>query len=145
MSDKSANFVDYLDKYKSQRQCRYVDYVNMLNLINLNYDMNRIADKSYIGNHFQHIGKHEESFYTEYSASTWNATTPSVNDKTKEKINIDNLYSLWQKEHMVDISFNHLEPIREPEKTKFIKIDKKVGSIKDLLDIIEQNEYASDT
>jgi SpoVK/Ycf46/Vps4 family AAA+-type ATPase len=46
---------------------------------------------------------------------------------------------------MVDISFNHLEPMREPEKTKIIKIDKKVGSIKDLLDIIEQNEYAADT
>jgi SpoVK/Ycf46/Vps4 family AAA+-type ATPase len=145
MSDKSANFVDYLDKYKSQRQCRYSDYLNMLNLINLNYDMNHIADKSYIGKQCKHMTKTEESFYTEYSASTWNATTPSVNDKTKEKINIDNLYTLWQQEHMVDISFNHLEPIREPEKTKFIKIDKKVGSIKDLLDIIEQNEYASDT
>ena len=145
MSDNSTKFVDYLDKYKSQRQCRYADYLNMLNLINLNYDMNHIADKTYIGNHFQHFGKNEESFYTAYSTSIWNATTPTVHDKNKEKINIDNLYTLWQKEHMVDISINHLEPTREPEKTKFIKIDKKVGSIKDLLDIIEQNEYAADT
>jgi len=61
MSDNSTKFVDYLDKYKSQRQCRYADYLNMLNLINLNYDMNHIADKTYIGNHFQHFGKNEET------------------------------------------------------------------------------------
>ena len=145
MSDNSTKFVDYLDKYKSQRQCRYADYLNILNLINLNYDMNHIADKNYIGNQFQHIGKNDESFYKSYSASIWNHTTPPLNDKDKEKINIDKLYTLWQNEHMVDISFNHLEPMREPEKTKIIKIDKKVGSIKDLLDIIEQNEYAADT
>ena len=145
MSDNSTKFVDYLDKYKSQRQCRYADYLNILNLINLNYDMNHIADKNYIGNQFQHIGKNDESFYKSYSASIWNHTTPPLNDKDKEKINIDKLYTLWQNEHMVDISFNHLEQMREPEKTKIIKIDKKVGSIKDLLDIIEQNEYAADT
>ena len=145
MSDNSTKFVDYLDKYKSQRQCRYADYLNMLNLINLNYDMNHIADKSYIGNHCQPICKNDDSFYSSYSASKWNVTTPVVNENHKEKINIDNLYTLWQKEHMVDISINHLESTREPEKTKFIKIDKKVGSIKDLLDIIEQNEYAADT
>jgi hypothetical protein len=43
MSNKTNfNFVEYLDNYKSKRQCRYLEYIKMIGLINENYEYNNI-------------------------------------------------------------------------------------------------------
>jgi len=143
MSDKQGvDFIEYLDKYRTVRHCRYNDYVNILNLINENYHFNDINDKNFTGVTAKKDSR--DNYYHTHSPSLWNATTTQ-----KDKISIDTLYTIWQKNHETDISFNLLPtampPVVEPDKIYNVVIDAKINTVQDLINIVEKNEYYANT
>ena len=133
--DKSVDFITYLDKYKSLRQCKFNDYVNMLSVINNNYNNSKIGDINFVGSYKKTThNTNSSSYYSNYSTSIWNTTNKN------EHPQIETMYELWQKKHETDISTN----IVQPKKYK-ANIETKVESINDLLKIIDENEYNDET
>jgi len=114
MNSSPGNFIDFLDKQRDRRDCRYLDFMNLLNTINYDYIDNNFADTNFTGT----------NYYSIYSQSTWN---------TK------NSYDIWKKKYEIDISINVI--VKEKEKKN---IDVEVKTIADLLKIINENEYSDD-
>jgi len=125
------NFVNYLDNYKSKRQCRYSEYIKIFNLINENYHYNNISDVHFTGEPV----KNNSSYYLLNSNSNWN----TLNNKHAE--HFDSVYSLWKSEHETDIN----KLLQENEITQTIHIDAKIDTINDLLKIIDENEVKPQT
>jgi len=133
--DKSVDFITYLDKHKSLRQCKFNDYVNMLSVINNNYNNSKIGDINFTGNYKKTThNNNSTSYYSNYSASIWNTTCKN------EHPPFETMYTLWQKKHETDISMS----IVQPKKYK-VNIETKVETISDLLKIIDENEYNDET
>lgn len=114
MNSNPGNFIDFLDKERERRDCRYLDFMNLLNTINYDYINNNFADTNFTGT----------NYYSIYSPSRWN-TKPS--------------YDMWMKKHEIDISTNFIA--KEKEKKN---IDVEVEKLEDLLKIINENEYNDD-
>lgn len=114
MSSSPGNFIDFLDKQRERRDCRYLDFMNLLNTINYDYINNNFADTNFTGT----------NYYSIYSPSRWNTKTS---------------YDLWMKNHEVDISSSIV--VKEKEKKN---IDVVVEKLDDLLKIINENEYSDD-
>jgi SpoVK/Ycf46/Vps4 family AAA+-type ATPase len=133
--DKSVDFITYLDKYKSLRQCKFNDYVNMLSVINNNYNNSKIGDINFVGNYKKtRDNANSSSYYSNYSTSIWNSTCKN------EHPPFETMYTLWQKKHETDISMNMVQP-----KKYKVTIETKVETINDLLKIIDENEYNDET
>jgi len=111
MSSSPGNFIDFLDKHRERRDCRYLDFMNLLNTINYDYINNNFADTNFTGT----------NYYSIYSPSRWNTKTS---------------YDMWIKKHEIDISTNFV--VKEKEKKN---IDVVVEKLEDLLKIINENEY----
>jgi SpoVK/Ycf46/Vps4 family AAA+-type ATPase len=114
MSSSPGNFIDFLDKHRERRDCRYLDFMNLLNTINYDYINNNFADTNFTGT----------NYYSIYSPSRWNTKTS---------------YDIWMKKHEIDISTNFV--VKEKEKKN---IDVVVEKLEDLLKIINENEYSDD-
>jgi SpoVK/Ycf46/Vps4 family AAA+-type ATPase len=114
MSSSPGNFIDFLDKHRERRDCRYLDFMNLLNTINYDYINNNFADTNFTGT----------NYYSIYSPSRWNTKTS---------------YDMWMKKHEIDISTNFV--VKEKEKKN---IDVVVEKLEDLLKIINENEYSDE-
>jgi SpoVK/Ycf46/Vps4 family AAA+-type ATPase len=114
MTSNPGNFIDFLDKQRERRDCRYLDFMNLLNTINYDYINNNFADTNFTGT----------NYYSIYSPSRWNTKTS---------------YDMWMKKHEIDISTNFV--VKEKEK-KTINVE--VEKLEDLLKIINENEYSDD-
>jgi SpoVK/Ycf46/Vps4 family AAA+-type ATPase len=114
MSSTPGNFIDFLDKHRERRDCRYLDFMNLLNTINYDYINNNFADTNFTGT----------NYYSIYSPSRWNTKTS---------------YDMWMKKHEIDISTNFV--VKEKEK-KTINVE--VEKLEDLLKIINENEYSDE-
>jgi len=114
MSYNPENFINFLDKHRERRDCRYIDFMNLLNTINYDYINNNFADTNFTGT----------NYYSIYSPSRWNTRSS---------------YDIWMKKHEIDISTNFIA--KEKEKKN---IDVVVEKLEDLLKIINENEYSAD-
>jgi len=114
MNSNPGNFIDFLDKQRERRDCRYLDFMNLLNTINYHYINNNFADTNFTGT----------NYYSIYLPSRWNTKTS---------------YDMWMKKHEIDISTNFV--VKEKEK-KTINVE--VEKLEDLLKIINENEYSDD-
>lgn len=131
MSNKKTNFnfVEYLDNYKSKRQCRYSEYIKLFTLINENYEYNNIAHPNFTG---EQVNRNN-NYYLLHSNSTWNM----LNKNCKQ---YDSVYSLWKSEHETDIN-KLLDESDKDIKVEKIHIDTKIETLNDLIKIIDENEY----
>ena len=130
------DFVEYLDNYKSKRQCRYSEYIKMVTMINENYEYNNISHQNFTGELLNSMnGKlNNNSYYMIHSNSNWN----TINKR--DSID-DSCYSLWKSHHETDIN----KLLDETEKNDIViekvNIDTKIENLNDLIKIIDENEY----
>ena len=130
------DFIEYLDNYKSKRQCRYSEYINMVTMINENYKYNNISHQNFTGELLNSMnGKlNNNSYYMIHSNSNWN----TINKR--DSID-DSCYSLWKSQHETDIN----KLLDETEKNDIViekvNIDTKIENLNDLIKIIDENEY----
>jgi SpoVK/Ycf46/Vps4 family AAA+-type ATPase len=132
MSNKKTNFnfVEYLDNYKSKRQCRYSEYIKLFTLINENYEYNNIAHPNFTGEQV----KNNNKYYLLHSNSNWNM----LNNNCKQ---YNSVYSLWKSEHETDINNLIDDSDNKDIKIEKIHIDTKIETLNDLIKIIDENEY----
>ena len=137
MEKPNFNFVQYLDNYKSKRQCRYSEYIKIFTMINENYEYNNISDVHFTG---EPALKNNANYYLLNSSSNWNALNKSHN-------HYDSFYSLWQSNHETDIDklLDDNDVRTEPIIIEKVNIDTKIENINDLLKIIDDNEYKPTT
>jgi SpoVK/Ycf46/Vps4 family AAA+-type ATPase len=130
------NFVQYLDNYKSKRQCRYSEYIKIFTLINENYEYNNISHIHYTGE----PAKINNNYYLLNSSSKWN-------NLNKDNKHYNSFYSLWQSEHETDIDklLDDTATARENIIIEKVIIDTKIDNITDLLKIINEYEYKPTT
>ena len=133
------NFVQYLDNYKSKRQCRYSEYIKIFTLINENYEYNNISHVNFTG---EQSKIPNNNYYLLNSSSNWNTLNKSHNQYSS-------FYSLWQSQHETDIDKllddNNDNDNREQVIIEKVNIDTKIENINDLLKIIDENEYKLQT
>ena len=132
MSNKTNfDFVEYLDNYKSKRQCRYSEYIKIVGLINENYEYNNISHQNFTG---EPTKTNTNNYYFMHSISTWNTINKDNNE-------FDSFYSLWKYEHETDIN----KLLDEDEKHNIViekvNIDTKIENLNDLIKIIDENEF----
>jgi len=132
MSNKTNfNFVEYLDNYKSKRQCRYLEYIKMIGLINENYEYNNISHQNFTG---EPTKTNTNNYYFMHSSSSWN----TINKHNNE---FDSFYSLWKSEHETDINKLLVEDEKHNIVIEKVNIDTKIENINDLIKIIDENEF----
>ena len=83
-------------------------------------------------NSFNFVG--ETDYYANYSSSKWNSSIFSTNPSA---------FSFYGDKPIMDISLNL--PDKVVKKINNVNIDVDVKSIKDLITIVETNEYRNDT
>ena len=164
MKDKPIykNFIEVLDKYKTETELNYSDYVTLNMLINKDY-VDSISKDTFA----------TTNYYFLNSNSIWNNTTsindgssnlylngsghfnmffpmPNTSNASPNKTSFRNAfdaanspYALWQKQHDVSNIFE-----KKPTKVEKIHkciIDASMTNIDDILKIIENNPYKEDT
>lgn len=130
------NFVQYLDNYKSKRQCRYSEYIKIFTMINENYEYNNISHIDFTGE----PAKPNNNYYLLNSSSNWN-------NLNKDNKHYNSFYSLWQSEHETDIDklLDDNVAVNENIIIEKVNIDTKIDNIPDLLKIINEYEYKPTT
>lgn len=136
MEKTNFNFVQYLDNYKSKRQCRYSEYIKIFTMINENYEYNNISHIDFTGE----PAKPNNNYYLLNSSSNWN----NLNKYNKH---YNSFYSLWQSEHETDIDklLDDSAIASENIIIEKVNIDSKIDNITDLLKIINEYEYKPTT
>jgi len=125
------DFVEYLDNYKSKRQCRYSEYIKIVGLINENYEYNNISHQNFTG---EPTNSNNNNYYLMHSTSSWN----TIN---KENNQFDSFYSLWKSEHETDINKLLDENFKNDIVIEKVNIDTKIENLDDLIKIIDENEF----
>jgi len=130
------NFVQYLDNYKSKRQCRYSEYIKIFTMINENYEYNNISHINFTGE----PAKINNNYYLLNSSSNWN-------NLNKDNKHYNSFYSLWQSEHETNIDklLDDSATSQENIIIEKVNIDTKIDNIPDLLKIINEYEYKPTT
>jgi SpoVK/Ycf46/Vps4 family AAA+-type ATPase len=138
MKQKQNKFIQFLDIYNEKKYLNTIDYSVLITAINCSYFENNIFDSSLVGkvkttkntrkssvNNYRDpfiFDYSMNSFYNHYSGSLWNEIN---NPETST-------YDLWQKTHEVVL----------PEvKKEYFNIDASLTTLKDIIKIIEENEY----
>lgn len=119
-----TNFIEYLDSFKQMHRIDYFSMANILHLSNINYIENCYYDELFSGTMTPCIKYYSES--------------PS---KIKKSYSSSDDYEVWKNMHEVN-TIPELLPI---VKNKRVIIDSNIGSIQDILNIIENNTYNEDT
>jgi SpoVK/Ycf46/Vps4 family AAA+-type ATPase len=165
-TEKFKTFVEFLDAY-NKRDVLSKDYSILLTAINKNYIENNIYDPSLVG--FVKIKKNEMktkklnisqldssiNYYNNYSSSIWNISQSSdwkindpsfnfiINSRSEDCCDWQSPYVLWQKQHEAFV-INSLIGLKTT-KNKTVFIDASISSLSDIIEIINNNEYSSDT
>lgn len=155
----SKKFVGFLDSYTKSKKLNATDYSALIAGINLSYVENIVYDPSLVGR--VKVPKKESAtrpidisnnmYYAQFSDSMWNACVLNLNatdykvGNNKEGVYSlwQSQYSLWQKQHEAILNPPPIED--KPKKDKYVAIDASIGSLDDVLSIISNNEYKSDT
>jgi hypothetical protein len=152
----SKKFVSFLDNYSKNQEITDTDYTALLSVIQLNYDENILYDPSMVGKtrvskkemqpkkNVPHLDVSLNLYYGNFSESMWNTSNASSSANSTFSL-WHSQYALWQKQHEAALSPTIL-PLKKPvEKTNFVQIDASVNVLKDFINIINENEYKSDT
>jgi len=137
----AKKFVDFLDSYDKKKQYSVLDYSFLSCVIQDHFLNNKLDDKRMLGDLYKNKIADPSLSNTNYNWMGLNSEIPN------------NSYSLWQKQHdarldfMLDDIFKkdlplntiQIKPIRNET------IDANITSLSDIIDIIDKNEYRTDT
>jgi SpoVK/Ycf46/Vps4 family AAA+-type ATPase len=122
-----------LQECQTKKTLNYNQYLFLLGAMQIDYQDNKLIDTSFVGQY--QSGNNQ--YYSMYSNSNWNSSSTQT-----EGINS---YSIWQRDHEIDISLAQVSVRKEMEKTLRVNIDSNIQSLSDLIDIINKYEYREDT
>jgi SpoVK/Ycf46/Vps4 family AAA+-type ATPase len=133
----AKKFIDFLDSYDKKKPYGEIDYSVLSSIIYENFSNKKLDDKKMIGNLYK-----------------INADNTLINNYyTIQPPNVDlltNSYFLWQTQHETRID-NLLEDILKKEAvqhkvpTRKEHIEASITSLSDIINIIDKNEYRTDT
>ena len=141
MKSNKNKFIDFLDSHSTNGELSSIDYSLLTTLINSNFDNTKLNDKNMIGNLYKPTILNDASLNNAPSIWSNHAMQPNY-------AFIDTSYYLWQAQHEANIDFykgHYKDETKMPEFTRFEKIEAKITSLSDVINIIEQNEYRTDT
>jgi len=141
MKSNKNKFVDFLDSHSTNGELSSIDYSLLTTLINSNFDNTKLNDRNMIGNLYKPTILNDASLNNAPSIWSNHAIQPNY-------AFIDTSYYLWQAQHEANIDFykgHYKDETKMPEFTRFEKIEAKITSLSDVINIIEQNEYRTDT
>jgi SpoVK/Ycf46/Vps4 family AAA+-type ATPase len=146
---KSNKFIDFLDSYDKTHDFNMIDYTMMSVLIKDHFNNSKIADKNLLGPLYKITSINDASLNCQIdhsqSTSIWN------NMNTTPYSLFESPYFMWQNQHEVTIDLLKLKDFKKeltaktPPPTRFETIDASVTSLSDLINIVENNEYRTDT
>ena len=144
---KSNKFIDFLDSYDKNNEFNMIDYSMLSVMIKDHFNSSKVGDKNTVGALYKSNDSNDVSLNwpTDHSHSTsiWN----NLNQPSYTLF--DTPYFMWQTQHEVTLDF--LKDVRKdivvktPQPTRFETIDASVTSLSDLINIVENNEYRTDT
>jgi SpoVK/Ycf46/Vps4 family AAA+-type ATPase len=141
MKSNKNKFIDFLDSHSTNGELSSIDYSLLTTLINSNFDNTKLNDRNMIGNLYKPTILNDASLNNAPSIWSNHAIQPNY-------AFIDTSYYLWQAQHEANIDFykgHYKDETKMPEFTRFEKIEAKITSLSDVINIIEQNEYRTDT
>ena len=141
MDDKKNSFIDFLDSHQLKRQCSYNDYITLLNTINFHFQDNNLSHNDFTGrNSYIEIDRRSSTIHNN-SQNYYSLYSKNIGNQSEKETNLYNnsKYSLWQRKHEFDISLN-----TKVEK-QYVHIDSNIQNLKDLITIINDNEYLENT
>ena len=144
-----TNFIEYLDNYKNTNGVDYYALANILHLINVNYMENQYYDSNFSGGSpksFYPIPHHISHIFSNSNKSL--LRTSSKDD-----------YELWKKKHEAifanipddfitirgDLKIGNISLNDSILKTKTQEIDVSLNNLGDVLKMMKENPYQSDT
>jgi SpoVK/Ycf46/Vps4 family AAA+-type ATPase len=135
---KQSKFIDFLDSYDKTNSWNSIDYSFLTFIIQDHFSKDGLSSKNMVGSLYNHQGT-----FTDTSLNTiplWN-----VNYQASSLFS-DTPYNLWQYQHEVNLDIAK-ESIQQKIEVpiRFETIDASVTSLADLINIIEKNEYRTDT
>jgi SpoVK/Ycf46/Vps4 family AAA+-type ATPase len=140
---KSNRFIDFLDSYDKTIQYNYADFTVLNMAIRSNIYEQNLTDVSFSGKRYpkeKHISKLLDisyNYYSNYQQSLWNESNGLF-----EYSLFSSPYVLWQREHETEIQLPNLViPDTTIQKTRKIIIDASIQTLKDVISIIENNQY----
>jgi len=133
----AKKFVDFLDSYEKKKPLYFVDFTLLSSVINNHYVNDRINDKNMLGSHYK---PEIDDLLNNSSSITLTQNSELLNSS----------YTLWQKQHetrldifsdtlLKSITDSQIKPVRNET------IDATINSLIDIINIIENNKYRSDT
>jgi SpoVK/Ycf46/Vps4 family AAA+-type ATPase len=139
MDDKKNSFIDFLDSHQLKRQCSYNDYITLLNTINFHFQDNNLSHDDFTGkNSYIEIDRRSSTIHNN-SQNYYSLYSNNIGNQSEMKKYNNSKYSLWQRKHEIDISLN-----TKVEK-QYVHIDSNIQNLKDLITIINNNEYLENT
>ena len=154
---KTKKFVEFLDNYQSQ------DYSALTTIIQDHFDKNDFVDPSFSGANrsiikpLVDISQNytlSKDYYNIFNNSIWNMPIWSDlsnhhflnTDDLNQISQYNNLYYSWQQQHSANILASPLPQTEITIKpTKQLQIDASINTLNDIISIIDQNEYCTDT
>ena len=144
---KSSKFIDFLDSYDKNNDFNMIDYTMLSVIIKNHFNSSKIADKNIVGPLYKLNESNDASLNLNtdmsHSTSIWN------NANQPPYAIFDSPYFMWQTQHEVNLDF--LKDVRKditvktPPPSRFETIDASVTSLSDLINIVDKNEYRTDT
>lgn len=138
-------FVDFLDNYDKKTQLTVIDYSILSSIINDHFINSKLSDKKVMGPLYKFGSSIDPScnYNISNTPSIWsNLNQPSI------PLFDNSPYFLWQNQHEVSLD-NIIKDIKKDVKhippIKYETIDATVTSLTDIINIVENNEFKSDT
>lgn len=132
-----SKFVDYLDEYKPKRDFVKVDALNVLHNSHHYFTQNEFHKKKYMGE-FPSSNKNS-NFYNLFEPNMFHLSNIPIVPLTP----MVDYYEYWKQKH--EVSSVLIEEKKTVEKIHKKDIECSVKSFKDILSIINANEYREDT
>jgi len=146
-ANKSKKFIDFLDSYDKKNEFNMIDYSMMSMVIKDHFNNSKISDKNILGPLYKLSAINDSSLNSQidysHSTSIWNNMNSSSHGL------FESPYFMWQNQH--EVTLDLLKDVRKdfvtktPPPTKFETIDASVTSLIDLINIVDNNEYRTDT
>jgi SpoVK/Ycf46/Vps4 family AAA+-type ATPase len=132
----AKKFVDFLDSYDKKKSLSLIDYTVLSSIINQHYLSDSINDKGILGS-FYKSSDDDLLLKGKYGSFSLGQSSELLNSS----------YSLWQKQHetKIDMFSDSIFKPATPLTTRKETINATINSLKDIISIVETNNYRSDT
>jgi Holliday junction resolvasome RuvABC ATP-dependent DNA helicase subunit len=138
MTDSKYNkFIDYLDEYKPKRDFVKLDALNVLHNSHQYFTKNDFHKKKYMGEF--PFSNEKSNFYNIFEPNIFNCGDIPIIPLMPRP----DYYEYWKQKH--EVSSILIEEKKTVEKIHKKDIDCSVKTFKDILDIINNNQYRDDT